>query len=82
MWAVCRAARMSACCEGPLGAVRLLERPSWFSAAPCSSTAACACQQRATTMPVRPLFSQGAQHDCTHDGWGEVTARRGQGAQE
>jgi hypothetical protein len=25
---LCKAARMTSCCEGPLGAVRLLERPS------------------------------------------------------
>ena len=41
MWAVCSAVLIRACCAGPLGAVRLLERPSWFSAAPCRSTVAC-----------------------------------------
>ncbi len=30
--------RMTACCDGPLGAVRPLERPSWFTAIP-SNTA-------------------------------------------
>jgi len=35
------AARMTACCEGPLGAVRELLRPSWFTAAPVRITSAC-----------------------------------------
>jgi hypothetical protein len=28
------AARMTLCCEGPLGAVSELDRPSWFTAVP------------------------------------------------
>jgi hypothetical protein len=31
---------MAACCAGPLGAVRLLERPSWLTALPASSASA------------------------------------------
>ena len=42
MCAACSAVLTRPCCAGPLGAVRLLERPSWFSAHPCSTTAACA----------------------------------------
>ena len=30
---------MTCCCEGPLGAVRLLDLPSWFTAVPCTPTA-------------------------------------------
>ena len=33
-WALASAARMSSCWEGPLGAVREDERPSWFTAVP------------------------------------------------
>ena len=32
------AARITACCEGPLGAVSELLRPSWFTAAPVTHT--------------------------------------------
>jgi hypothetical protein len=32
---------MTACCEGPLGAVRELLRPSWFTAEPVRMTSAC-----------------------------------------
>jgi hypothetical protein len=38
--AACSAARITSCWEGPLGAVRELERPSWLTAAPASRIAA------------------------------------------
>lgn len=35
-FAVLSDSRMTACCDGPLGAVKPLERPSWFTAVPSS----------------------------------------------
>lgn len=32
-----RAARITACCDGPLGAVSVLDRPSWFTPDPASA---------------------------------------------
>ena len=45
-----------ACCwEGPCGAVRLLERPSWFTAVPASSTVhtAASAMLAATPLPAK-----------------------------
>ena len=39
-WAWSRAPRMTSCWEGPLGAVRELDLPSWFTNVPRSTTAA------------------------------------------
>ncbi len=44
--------------EGPLGAVRLLERPSWFTALPCNTAigcnAVCASRSGAITNTTKP----------------------------
>jgi hypothetical protein len=47
-----RARRITSCCAGPLGAVRLLLRPSWLTAVPASSASAARRPVPPTTSPL------------------------------
>jgi hypothetical protein len=50
--AAASAARSTSCCDGPLGAVSVLLRPSWLTAEPASSASTWPLPSSASTWPL------------------------------